>query len=55
MDRSKLYKVIIITVVVIIVVVGLCVGYYFIFGNKKSYSAIETIMEKRQIRTNIFI
>ena len=45
MDRSKLYKIIIITVVVILLVIGLCVAYYFIFGNKKSYSAIETIME----------
>lgn len=45
MDRKKLYKIIIITVVVILVIVGLCIAYYFIFGNKKSYSAIEDIME----------
>lgn len=45
MDRKKLYKIIIITVVVILVIVGLCIAYYFIFGNKRSYSAIEDIME----------
>lgn len=46
MDRKKLYKIIIITVIVILVIVGLCIGYYFLFGNKKSYSAIENIMEE---------
>ena len=45
MDRSKMYKIIMITVIVILLIVGLCVAYYFVFGNKKSYSAIETIME----------
>lgn len=45
MDRRKLYKIIIITVIAFLVIIGLCIGYYFIIGNKKSYSAIENIME----------